>query len=145
MAGSKKAWAIEFDGFDEVLSRLKKLDGDAKTVTEKALIATHGHITPDLHSLMKPHKRTGKTEASIVEKATVNWNGTIAKVDVGFDITKGGFPSVFLMYGTKGTPRHRPTKADSKLKNAIFGSKVKTEIMRIQEDIFYDEIRRLTR
>lgn len=152
MAASSKKFGIEFSGFSEVVNRLNKLQADVPAVTEKALKATHAHVTPQLHELMKAHEQTGNTEKSIVDTANVEWTGTVAKVEVGFDISNGGLPSIFLMYGT---PRHMGanqygdhgksvggTKADAKLKAAVFGSSTKKEIMKIQEDIFYDALRR---
>ena len=128
---------IEFEGFDAAVARLKKLDGDVKGITEEALKASRDYINPKLHSAMKPHHRTGKTEASIVENSKVEWYGTTAKIDVGFDLKNGGLPSIFLMYGT---PR---MKKDRKLYDAIYSKSTKDYIHLIQEDIFYDEIRRL--
>ena len=128
---------IEFDGFEEVTARLTKLEGNVKATTEKALEASRDYVVPNLHSAMAKHKRTGKTEASIVENEKVKWTGTLAKIDVGFDLKHGGLPSIFLMYGT---PK---MKKDQQLYNAIYGSATQKKIRQIQEDIFYDEIRRL--
>lgn len=132
-----KKFGLEFDGFEELLTRINKLEGNAKATTDRALKATHKHITPTLHQAMAKHRQTEKTEKSIVDTAKVEWIGSVASVEVGFDISKGGLPSIFLMFGT---PKMKP---DTKLKNAIFGNKTRSEIMKIQEDIFYDEIRRL--
>ncbi len=145
MAKSSKKFGISFDGFDTVLDRLKKMDADIKGVTERALIETHGYITPTLHELMKSHERTGTTEKSIVDTAKVVWTGDKATIDVGFDIANGGLASVFLMYGT---PRHGPgdnkgVKVDKKLHDAVFGNATANKIHEIQSDIFYAEIRRL--
>lgn len=128
---------IEFDGFEEVIARLKKLDGDIKGVTEKALRETHKVITKKAEAAIAPHKLTGATEKSLKRNAEINWAGSEASVETGFSISKGGLPSIFLMYGT---PR---MKKDQNLYNAFFGNKTKKEIMELQETIFYDEIRRL--
>lgn len=128
---------IEFDGFEEVIARLTKLDGDIKSVTEKALRETHKTITHKAEEAIAPHKLTGATEKSLKRNAEIEWAGTLASVKTGFDISKGGLPSIFLMYGT---PRMRK---DQNLYNAFFGNKTKKEVMELQETIFYDEIRRL--
>lgn len=128
---------LEFDGFDEIIAKLKNLEGDIKGTTEKALEASRDYVVPNLHGAMRPHKQTGQTEKAIDENAKVQWTGTEAKISVGFDISHGGLPSIFLMYGT---PR---MKKDQNLYNAIFGTKTQKEIRKIQEDIFYEEIRRL--
>ena len=128
---------IEFEGFDEVIARLTKLDGDIKGVTEKALRETHKVITHKAETAIAPHKQTGATERSLKRNAEIKWAGSEASVEVGFDISNGGLPSIFLMYGT---PR---MKKDQNLYNAFFGNKTKKEVMELQERIFYDEIRRL--
>ena len=128
---------IEFEGFEEVIARLTKLDGDIKGVTEKALRETHKVITKKAETAIAPHKETGATEKSLKRNAEIEWVGTLASVETGFSIRQGGLPSIFLMYGT---PR---MKKDQNLYNVFFGNKTKKEIMELQETIFYDEIRRL--
>ena len=128
---------IEFEGFEEVIARLKKLDGDIKGVTEKALRETHKVITKNAETAIAPHKQTGATEKSLKRNAEIEWAGSVASVETGFSIRNGGLPSIFLMYGT---PR---MKKDQNLYNAFFGNKTKKEVMELQETIFYDEIRRL--
>ena len=128
---------IEFDGFDEVVNRIKKLDGDIKGVTEKALKETHKIITNNADKAIRPHHKTGQTEKSLKRQAEVKWSGSLASVEVGFDISNGGLASIFLMYGT---PR---MKKDQSLYNAFFSKKTREDIMNMQEEIFYEEIRRL--
>ena len=50
--------------------------------------------------------------------------------------------SIYLMHGTEvhGTPR---TPKDQKLYNAIYGKKIRDEVKKLQEEAFYNEIRRL--
>ena len=132
---------IEFEGFDEVLNRLKKLDGDVKGTIDKALRETHKVITDKAEKAIDPHsiKYTGDTKRSLVRTPQIEWVGTEASVKTGFNIKDGGLASIFLMYGT---PR---MDKDQKLYNAFFGTRTKKEIMQLQEDIFYDEIRRVDR
>lgn len=133
---------VEFEGLNELIERINKLDGNVKKVTEKALKATHAHITPTLHQDMPKHKRSGKTESTIQDSPNILWAGDVASVEVGFDVKHGGLASIFLMYGTKvnGTPR---TPKDQKLYNDIYGKKTTADIRQIQQDIFYDELRKL--
>ncbi len=128
---------IEFDGFDEVISRLKKLDGDIKGVTEKALKETYSFITNKADKAIKPHRYSGQTEKSLKRNSEVEWVGSLASVDVGFSISNGGLASIFLMYGT---PK---MKKDQNLYNAFFGKKTREEVMKMQEEIYYEEIRRI--
>lgn len=135
---------LEFDGFDEVLSKLKKLEGDVKTTAEKALKKSHEYVTPLLEeSAQKPNLprkgkySTGKTLKSLERDAVVQWVGEEAQVYVGFNIEKGGLPSIFMMYGT---PRYMKNQ---KMYDAIFASKTQEKIRQIQEDTWWEEIRRL--
>lgn len=128
---------IEFDGFDEVIKRLEKLNGDIKGTTEKALKETHKIITKQAREAIEPHKETGATEKSLYTQGKVEWAGTLASVETGFSIRNGGLASIFLIYGT---PR---MKKDQKMYNAFWSRKTQDEIKKIQEDIFYEEIRRL--
>lgn len=137
---------IEFDGFDEVISKLKRLDGDIRGTTEKALTKTHSYVTKIAKEAIQksnlPAKgkySKGTTEKSLVKNAEITWEGFTASVKTGFSIKNGGLASIFLMYGT---PRMKP---DKKLYSAFYGSKTKKEIKSIQEDTYYDEIRRLER
>lgn len=146
---------IEFDGFDEVVSRLTKLEGDVKGITEKALKKTHSYVTDLADEAIKNHKLSGDTEKSLVREANIEWAGSVASVPAGFSIRNGGLASIFLIYGT---PRHavsnqygktngtaRGVTKDQKLYTALSGksAKTKAEVKKIQEDIFYEELRKL--
>lgn len=128
---------IEFEGFEEAVARLTKLEGNVRKVTEKALEETHDYVTKQVQPIIRKHRQSGATEASLKMNSNVEWSGTLASDEVGFNIRKGGLPSIFLMYGT---PR---MKKDQKLYDAFYGSKTRNHIYKIQEDIFYAEIRRL--
>ena len=128
---------VEFDGFDQMLTRLKKLEGDAKEVTEEALKETFNVVTKKAEAAIKPHRETGETEASLRQKPQIQWQGSVGTVHVGFDMKSGGLPSIFLMYGT---PR---MEKDQKLYNAFYGAATKREIHAAQEEVFFKEIRRL--
>ena len=128
---------LEFDGFSEAINRLTKLEGDVRGTTEKALKETHRIVTDKAEEAIAKHNRTGRTLGTLQRDAKVEWSGTTAKVDVGFDIHNGGLASIFLMYGT---PR---VKKDQQLYNAFFGKQTKTEVKELQEQLFMDEIRKL--
>lgn len=152
MAKSSRKFGIKFEGFSTIASELDRLQGDLKKTTEKALEFIPDVVNPELHSTMSKHKRTGKTEESIVNE-NVKWEGTRASIAVGFDIAHGGLPSIFLMYGT---PRHAPAnqygpangavkgvQQDKKLFNAIFGSSTNKKIAEKQKEIFEKEIKKV--
>lgn len=128
---------LEFTGFEEMAERLDKLGGDLKKTTEKALTETHAYITPKVEEAFKPHdvKYSHRTMKSLKKDSKVEWIGSVAEIGVGFDIAEGGYPSIFIMYGT---PRLKP---DKKLYNAIYGNKKK--VKELQEKIFAEEIAKL--
>ena len=136
---AKKKMGLIFTGFEEMAERLEKMGGNLEKTTEKALKATHAHITPKIEEAFSKHdiKYSHDTGKSLKRDAKVEWSGSVAAVGVGFKIAEGGLPSIFLMYGT---PRMQP---DKKLYNSIYGGKVKKEVKAIQEQIFAEEIAKL--
>lgn len=132
-----KKLRLEFAGFEEMAERLDKLGGDLKKTTEKALIETHKLLTPKVEEAFKRHdvKYSHSTMKSLKKDPKVEWNGSTAEIGVGFKISEGGFPSIFIMYGT---PRMQP---DKKLYNSIYGNKKK--VKELQEGIFAEEIAKL--
>ena len=131
-----KKMRLEFSGFEEMAERLDKLGGDLKKTTEKALEATHEHITPKVKEAFRKHdiKYSHDTMKSLKKDSEVEWNGSVASVGVGFKISSGGLPSIFLMYGT---PKIQP---DKKLYDSVYGNKTKKEVKALQEKIFAEEI-----
>ncbi len=132
-----KKMRLEFTGFEEYAERLDKLGGDLKKTTEKALIETHKLLTPKVEEAFKRHdvKYSHDTMKSLKKDPKVEWSGSVAAIGVGFKISEGGFPSIFIMYGT---PRMQP---DKKIYNSIYGNKKK--VKELQERIFAEEIAKL--
>ncbi len=128
---------MEFEGFEDVIKRLSKLEGNIKKPTEQALKSAHKFVTKHAEEAIKPHRDTGLTEQSLIREAKIEWEGLVASISTGFSIRKGGLASIMLMYGT---PR---MKKDQKLYNAFFGRKTKQQIKEFQEEAYYQEIRRL--
>ena len=128
---------LEFEGFDEAISRLTKLGGNVKGIAEKALKKTHSIVTQKAEDAITPHNQTYQTEKSLRKEAEIEWEGTLASVKTGFSISEGGIASIFLMYGT---PRQ---KKDQKMYNAFWSKSTQNEVMEAQKEIFYEEIRRL--
>jgi len=137
MASSSFKNGIVIEGFNEVIERLNKLDGNVKVTTEKALKETHKIITKKAEEAIRTHYITGDTEKSLQKKENIDWYGFTGNVEVGFSISEGGLAHIFLMYGT---PR---MKKDQKLWKVFWSKETKAEIMEAQEEIFFDEIRRL--
>ena len=130
----KNRMSIDFIGFEEMATKLDGLGGDLKSISDKALRTTHDVITQKLHKDMERHKRTGKTENSIADTASVEWEGNKASIKVGFRISGGGLPSIFLMYGT---PR---MKKDQNLYNDVYGSKTRRQVRELQHNIFSEAL-----
>ena len=119
---------MEFDGMDAIIRQLEQLEVDVRETVTDALHEAGQLVTEQARAAIQPHKSTGKTEASLRENPTVEWTGTQAAVNVGFDINSGGLPSIFLMYGT---PR---MKKDTNLYNAFYGSETQKKIEQIERD-----------
>lgn len=130
---------FEFEGFDELIEKLTNLGGDVRKTAEKALKECHKQVTKDALQAITPHKDTGVTEKSLYTDGKVEWTGTQASIPVGFSISKGGIASIMLMYGTPRMPK------DKNLYNALSpkSKELESKVKQIQEDIFYEEIRRL--
>lgn len=135
MAGKNRI-GLQFEGFDELAAQFEQLGGDLRSATENALKASKRAVTPGIDQAINKHRLTGDTERSLDKKIRVEWEGTTASIDIGFHISQGGLPSVFLMYGT---PR---VKKDTKLYNSIYGSKVKKQIAEVQKEVFQKMIAR---
>ena len=89
---------------------------------------------------------------TIVENQHVVWEGTKAKLPIGFNLSKGGVPSIFLMFGTA---RHAPANQygtysgivkgvtqDKTLHDELYGTAIKRKINEKQKEIFAREIKK---
>ena len=130
---------MQFDGFTDVIHQLEQLEVDVRETVTDALQEAGQFVTEQARAAIQPHGRTGKTEASLRENPTVEWTGTEAAVNVGFDINNGGLPSIFLMYGT---PR---MKKDIKLYNAVYGAETKKKIEQIERDALDNAVEKAMR
>lgn len=146
---SRNKIGLQFNGYKELCEQLDRLGGSLKQTNEKALVKSKTHVTKKLVSVARKENypaegkySTGKTRHSIDTGKTVEWDGTEGKIDVGFDIGKGGLTSIFLMYGTKvhGTPRMKPVKG---LYEAVYGEQTQKEIRKIQKQVFEEELKKV--
>lgn len=126
---------LKFDGWEEYIAKLDKVGGSnaMKKGVNKALKASKDHVNTQIESAMNKlpaggKYSTGATQKSINKDTSVEWSGMTGEIKVGFDFKKSGMKSIFLMYGT---PRMKPIAG---LKNAIYGSKTKKEITKVQEE-----------
>ena len=148
-----KFFGINFKGFDEMAEKLTKMDGNIKHAVTRCLEAIPPIINPRLESDMQKHNDSGDTLESLEKNANVVWSGTVGKIDVGFHITKGGLPSIFLMYGTaKHAPanqfgkysnkQQRGVTKDQKLYDDFYGTGVRRQIYEKQRQIMAEEIKK---
>lgn len=135
--------SLEFDGFDVLKKQLDELGGEAteRAVTD-ALKASQSVIARNVESAMQTHNRSGAVSRSIINGSQPGWTGTTAEIGVGFKISDGGLPSIFLMYGTKlhGQPHVKP---DRKLYNAVYGKQTIDQIHAIQREAFEKVLERV--
>ena len=142
---ARKRFGVEFDGFLEMAERLDELAGKdgVKRAVEGALIATDKYVTAEVDKAVSKSKFNFErgnqtTKESIDRNLKIEWEGNMASAKAGFNISDGGLPSIFLMYGT-------PTiKPDTNLKNAAKGTgKHKKKIQEIQQEVFTKVINRV--
>ena len=74
--------------------------------------ATKAQVNPKVTAAIKPGNlpaggkySTGGTEAHLNTDFTVDWEGNMARLKLGFNLEGDGLASIFLMYGT---PHHAP-------------------------------------
>ena len=125
---------LRFDGLEEYIQRLENLDKDIRPVVEESLIESKRLVHQEIQTAMAPHNRTYQTVKSLAKEEKVEWNGSVASIDVGFDLGNGGMPSIYLMYGT---PR---MAKDQKLYNAIYGTSVRKKVAELQKKRFQEAV-----
>lgn len=136
----KSKFAFNFKAMEDLAANIEAAGGDLQKAADSALKATHGLITPKLGSNIKRHNVTGETESSLEKSPRVEWLTPLkAQVNIGFDLEDGGWPSIFLMWGT---PKMAP---DVALRDAAFSPKVKREVAKIQRQALEKVLQRLTR
>ena len=135
---------LNISGLEKLTRKVDEIGGNSRKICEDALLETHAIVTRKAEEAMSKSNlpaggkfSTGRTLETLRRDANISWQGNMASVSVGFDIDKGGLASIFLMYGT---PR---MKKDQALYNAFYGKKTLDEIRQAQENVFFDEIRRL--
>jgi len=125
----RSKYALNFQEMLDLSERIEAAGGDLKEAVDKALRETHAYITPQLSTGIARHVQSGDTRDALVERVAVEWiNPLLAQVNIGFNLADGGWPSIFLMWGT---PKMSP---DTKLRKAAFGPAVKREVARIQKE-----------
>lgn len=137
---------IQFAGFDELMEKLDKLgDSDAmKRGVEAGLKASKQYVNEQItasvqKSNLPAHGKYshGETVHSIDKNFKVDWEGLMASTKVGFDFSKSGMISIYLMYGT---PKMKPVPG---LYDAIYGKKTQSQIKKLQKEAINKVIQRM--
>jgi hypothetical protein len=148
---ARKKIGLHFDGWEEYMAKLDELGGTQtmKKGVEEALTESKKHVNPLIEKAVAKGKLPaggkysyGGTKESIDNEMSVEWEGMTGAIKVGFDFSKSGLKSIFLMEGTTvhGSPRMKPV---SGLKSAIYGAKTQKEIAEIQEKVLSEHIKRV--
>lgn len=130
-----KTFKVGFEGIEEAIERLEKLGGNVEEATEEALNQTYDYITPKLKEELSKYKvRTGGMTDSFRKNEKVEWYGFMAQIKAGFDYDISDHA---LYHMITGTPYMEPNK---NLYNALYGAKTKSEVQKIQKEVFLDKI-----
>lgn len=104
---------LDTKGFEQLLTKLDSLGGNMIEVVDKALTDAGKKISEDTHKAMTKQNlpaggkySRGTTEKAIVDNPQVEWSGSKASIDVGFDFGKPGAGGYLIT----GTPKMQPNK-----------------------------------
>lgn len=124
--------SIIFDGFADLAEQIDRIGGNMQKAVNEALEATQEVVENNLVPAASVYATkgrkgyaTGSMFKSLIRSTKVTWKGTVAEVNVGFNLGEN-FHSIFIMYGT---PR---IAKDTEIYNAIKGAKTKQEIEQVQ-------------
>ena len=141
---ARKKIGLQFNGWEDYIAKLDELGGTnaMKKGVEEALKESKKHVNPLIEKSMGKlpaggRYSTGDTKKSIDNENKVEWSGMTGEIKIGFDFSKSGLKSIFLMYGT---PKMKPVTG---LKSAIYGTKTQKEIAEIQEKVLSDHIKKV--
>lgn len=141
---AKNSIKLEMSGFEELLTELDKLDGDLKEVVTDALEQAAETIEWDTKDAMKKAHlpasgkySKGVTEKSIVSNAKVDWQGTMAEINAGFDFHKDGVGGILIV----GTPRMKPNRQLQKIyKQKRYMSQIVSDMKEIVSDAIEEKL-----
>ena len=101
---------LDTKAFDRILDEIEKVNGRVDRVIESVLADAAKQIQADtLEAAQRPNYpaggrySTGETRESISTQTSVDWEGMVASIPVGFDFSKPGAGG-FLISGTPMMP-----------------------------------------
>lgn len=95
---------IEMVGVSDLLNKIEAAGGKVDEAVKKATDNCLELVGMNMQLFMMSHKQTGETYGSYEQIKAVVKNGK-AEAIVGYDVNKGGLPSIFL---DVGTPKQKP-------------------------------------
>lgn len=128
------------------MEKLDKVGGsDAmKRGVEAGLKASKQYVNPELKRLSANANlpaggkyASGDLRNSIDTDMEIDWQGLEGSIKVGFDFSKSGMVSIFMLYGT---PRHAPVNG---LYEAIYGQRTTRQITKLQKEAVQKVIKRV--
>lgn len=105
---------FDITALEKYADQLQEAGGMAavKRAVQGGMLATKKQVNAEVTTAMQSGNlpaggkySTGDTMGHLNEKMTVDWEGNMARLKLGFNMEGGGITSIFLMYGT---PRHAP-------------------------------------
>ena len=111
---AKKKNGFDTTALAKYADRLEAAGGTAtvKRAVEGGMKSTKNEVNKQVTTAMLPGNlpaggkySTGETMEHLNRDMTVNWEGNMARMKLGFNLQSDGLVSIFLMYGT---PKHAP-------------------------------------
>lgn len=141
----KQPVTLTFDTkkIEDMIGTLESIGVDVRKVVEKELKEVSDRYTMDTHLAIsdqylpahgKYRSKENETASSIIENPSVQWEGDVASIPVGFDFTKPGAGG-FLLYGT---PKMQPDRQLQKVYSAGYSGTLIRQ-MKDHLDIIYAE------
>lgn len=105
---------FDITALEKYADQLQEAGGMAavKRAVQGGILATKKQVNAEVTTAMQSGNlpaggkySTGDTMGHLNEEMTVDWEGNMARLKLGFNMEGGGITSIFLMYGT---PRHAP-------------------------------------
>ena len=137
--------SITFNGFEKIAAELERQNREVKPAANEALEESQKYIQQELETAAQPYASggykgyaKGYLYEAIIRHPHVDWEGTVAKVGVGFTKQQklGFMHSLFVMYGVPAHGKfNKGYQKDAKIYNAIRGQKTKRKINEIQKEV----------
>lgn len=124
------------NNFQDLQEKIAKANGNLERAVERSMEAAANFLNPDFKVGIARHRRTGRTEAALIEHPSVEWEGNKAMLKTGFSVRAGGLAAIFINFGTK-----RGVKKDPFITKTV--SRNRKKITETQQEILMDELKGL--